>query len=324
MRYVSRNLVALITATTALLVVPISAQNILSDSVSPQRRPAGVPSGYAITPFGYFHPSCIQKLAKGERLLASGHVERSDGALAENVASCSYMHYTAAGVPVSAAAVKPFSNMVNPEVDGWIADAEVTTGSAGKSYGGLLATWTVPRHPKNDDGQVLYFFPGLEDINSAASILQPVMQWYHHQWAIASWNCCLDNIVTESPVVNVNPGDLIYGSITSNCPASTVSCSTWNVLTLDMSTGQSTTLSGTPSDGQVFNWAFGGAMEPYFVNSCSDYPPDRKIIFENVTVFNEALKPIKHPNWSDVADATQTPQCGYEVKTKDDMVTITY
>ena len=35
-------------------------------------RPAGVPDGYVITPFGYFHPSCVRQLTEGETLLADG------------------------------------------------------------------------------------------------------------------------------------------------------------------------------------------------------------------------------------------------------------
>lgn len=80
-----------------------------------------------------------------------------------------------------------------------------------------------------------YSSPGFEDIGNTSSILQPVLQWNQHQWTIASWNCCLNDITTESPVVNVSPGDLIYGSITSTCPAGTVSCAAWNILSLDMS-----------------------------------------------------------------------------------------
>ena len=30
------------------------------------KRPATVPADYVITPFGYFHPSCIKHLAKGD------------------------------------------------------------------------------------------------------------------------------------------------------------------------------------------------------------------------------------------------------------------
>lgn len=97
----------------------------------------------------------------------------------------------------------------------------------------------------------LIFFPGFEDINNTESILQPVLGWYQGQWTVASWNCCLNGIATSSPAVDVSAADEIYGSITSTCPAGTLCCAAWNVLTLDMPTGESTTLSDTPSEGQI-------------------------------------------------------------------------
>ena len=33
------------------------------------KRPAAVPANYLITPFGYFHPSCVNHLAQRDRLL---------------------------------------------------------------------------------------------------------------------------------------------------------------------------------------------------------------------------------------------------------------
>jgi hypothetical protein len=129
-------------------------------------RPASVPQGYAITPFGYFHPSCVQRLGKGERLTADGRVQHADGSVAENRAVCDYPRYTPTGLPGSVGAA------MLPEVSGWLENANVTTGSATKSYGALIATWTVPPQPVANDGQVLFFFPGLEDINdSQTSIL---------------------------------------------------------------------------------------------------------------------------------------------------------
>jgi hypothetical protein len=71
--------------------------------------------------------------------------------------------------------------------------------------------------------------------------------------------------------------------MTNTCATGTLSCATWNVLFLDLSTGQSTVLADTPSEGQVFNWAFGDALEAYYVVRC-DYPPDRSITFEDVTL----------------------------------------
>jgi len=55
----------------------------------------------------------------------------------------------------------------------------------------------------------LYYFPGLEDIQDTQSILQPVLGWYWGQWTLASWNCCINGIITNSPAVNVSPGDLV-------------------------------------------------------------------------------------------------------------------
>jgi hypothetical protein len=134
----------------------------------------------------------------------------------------------------------------------------------------------------------------------------------------------LSNIVTESPVVNVSPGDLIYGSITSTCPVGTVSCASWDVLAVDLFTGDSTILSNTPSEGQVFNWAFGGVLEPYFVISCDDYPPNRRVKFDRVTVFDEYLRPIREPIWTDTFNSTAQPQCDYGVKAARDDVRLQY
>jgi DNA-binding transcriptional regulator of glucitol operon len=281
-------------------------------------RPPNVPDGYVITPFGYFHASCVQSLAKGERLLADGRLQHADGNIEPNVAVCNYPHYTRGGIPLTAETNNA------PEINGWIESASITTGSATKSYGALIAVWTVPPQPSANDGQVLYFFPGFEDINNVQSILQPVLAWFQKEWTLASWNCCLNGITTNSPAVGVTPGDKIYGSVTSSCPPGTLSCATWNVLSLDLSTGESTTLSNTPSDGQVFNWAFGGVLEPYYVIKCDDYPPNRQLDFDAITVFNQDLHPVSSPKWTGSANSTATPQCGYAVKETPHEVTLDY
>lgn len=282
-------------------------------------RPASVPADYVITPFGYFHSSCVLKLTKGERLLPDGRVQHMNGTTNVSPVFCNYPRYASNGLPLGTSAA------ILPEVNGWIENANITTDTPTVSYAALIATWTVPPQPKANDGQWLFFFPGLEDINDPqTSILQPVLQWAFGQWAIASWNCCLNNIAVESPVVNVSPGDLIYGSITNTCPPGTISCATWNVLSVDLTTGDSTILSQTPSDGQVFNWAFGAVLEPYYVVSCKDYPPDRRIGFYDITVFDEFLNPIRNPPWSTSVNSTQEPQCGYGAETRRREVTLEY
>ena len=282
-------------------------------------RPANVPDGYVITPFGYFHPSCVQSLAKGERLMADGRLQHANGSVQEKAGVCNYPHFTRSGISSSASEAK-----TPPEINGWLENANVTTNSGTRSYGALIATWRVPPQPRANDGQVLYYFPGLEDIQDTQSILQPVLGWYWGQWTLASWNCCINGIITNSPAVNVSPGDLVYGSITSTCPPGTLSCPTWNVLSVDLSTGESTTLSNTPSDGQIFNWAFEGVLEAYYVVACDDFPRDRRLTFENVVLFNENLRPVFDPQWSGGADSTATPSCDYRVKSSPHSVTLDF
>ena len=99
-------------------------------------------------------------------------------------------------------------------------------------------------------------------------------------------------------------------------------CATWNIFSLDARTGKSTTLAKTPSDGQVFNWAFGGALEPYYVVNCDDYPRDGHEAYK-VIVFDERFIPID-PKWSVSVGTTATPQCGYKVDAKPFEVTLDY
>jgi hypothetical protein len=307
------------------------ASSPIMHPVAGPNRPGSVPDGYLITPFGYFHPSCVQSLARGERVLTDGRVQHADGTIAERAAVCSYPHYTPAGIPISAESVNTTQAEKNnaeanrlPEFSGWLENANVTTGSSTTSYGALIATWVVPPQPSAKDGQVLFFFPGFEDINDPqTSILQPVLEW-SQGWSIASWNCCLSGIVTSSPGVGVTSGDEIYGSITSTCLRGTLSCATWNVLSLDLSTGESTTLSDTPSEGQVFNWAFGGVLEPYSIVACDDYPRGGRLTIDNITLFDQDLHSVSHPKWSATFNSTATPQCHYGVRADDREVTLDF
>ncbi len=291
------------------------------------KRPANVPEGYVVTPFGYFHPSCVQTLSVGERQLADGRVQHADGTVEESAAVCNYARYSATGLPLAAGkpAESGTRDTVLPETDGWIENANITTGSSTKSYGAMVATWTVPLQPANQVGQYLFYFPGFEDINdSATSILQPVLTWAGGQWSVSNWNCCLKNIAVESTVVDVKVGDKIFGSITSTCKPGTLTCATWNVLSVDLTTGYSTTLSDTPSEGQIFNWAFGGVLEAYYVVACKDYPEYGRFSFTGVTVFDENLLPIASPLWTTGHSATVTPQCDYDVIAGPNSVELVY
>jgi hypothetical protein len=257
-------------------------------------RPAGVPEGYVITPNGYFHPSCVKELAQGDILRKDeGAIQHADGTLTD-IAPCNYPHYTAKGESVSTEGEESAepngahtAAAPTPSTSTYIEYAYIDTTT---SYAGVIGSLTVPPAPSSNNGQTVFFFPGLIDDQvggETATILQPVLGWNGFSsavWTIASWNCCYDGVQTHSTPMTVSAGALIIGEVYSNCPSGSLTCSTWYVSTEDAGKG-STTLSSTSSYGQTFNYAFGATMEVYSVAQCSDYPSNGSLIFSG-TVYN--------------------------------------
>lgn len=286
------------------------------------KRPASVPGEFVATPFGWFHPSCVRELADGNTLLADGRVQRANGTT-EAARHCSYPHYTAGGTAVpadlEAGAIRP------PTIDGWLESVSATTTG---SFSKLTSTWVVPPEPTTDNGQLLYFFPGFEDINNVISILQPVMQWGvgfaggGPYWAAASWNCCISGTTWHSRLINLNVGDAIAGTISSTCGPGP-SCPTWNVVTKDKTTGEMTTLARTPADGQVWDWVFGAVSEPYGVVACTDFPDNSGLTF-TVHVYGENGD-VVIPDWhADRWIGNPNPRCRYGTNITNTRETVRY
>jgi hypothetical protein len=284
-------------------------------------RPAGVPEGYVITPFGYFHPSCVRQLGNGDTVLGGRVIQHADGTL-ETLAVCEQPRYTASGELVITG---PEGSEPPTIGHSWIESASTTTST---SYGELVATWTVPPAPTSNNGQTVYLFPGMEDINDVVSIIQPVLGWnsdFGSAWGIASWNCCPSGITVESTPVRVSAGDEIKGTMRDLCSAGTLSCAKWRVISEDVTTGHSTTLNNSPSEGQTFNWAFAGALEVYSVSQCSDYPSNGALAFSDLALFDYNFDRIASPAWSINLWATGlTPQCSYGGVVAAKQVTLDY
>ena len=287
-------------------------------------RPASVPEHFVITPFGYFDPSCVRTLAAGEHVMQGGRVQHADGIVESQPLACSQPHFLHTGVRVEANSAHAISAKANPTINGWIESASINTGSESQAYSSMNATWIVPRNPNANDGQTVYYFPGFEDIGNVQSILQPVLGYNQGAWTIASWNCCINGVTTNSAPMQVNPGDTIYGNVTPNCGAGTLSCNTWNVSTQDNNTGQITALTNTPSEGQVFNWAFGGVLEVYGINSCDDLPPDGQTTYDQINVYDQNDNLINSPQWQTSVNGNENPSCNYQVNTTPQTVTVVY
>ncbi len=293
-------------------------------------RPAGVPGNYVVTPFGYFHPSCVVELAAGDTLLKDeSAVHHFDGSRSA-VPACAYPRYTFRGqvvAPAAAKAVPPPTICSSQPGCGYIEAASIYSSS--DQYGYLTANWTVPPAPTTpNDGQVIYFFPGMIDENDPSThILQPVLAYVYPTWTIASWDCCFSNqSASHSTPVTVSPGDTILGTIGSTCAAGTLSCQTWTISTTDQTQGsQPTTFSVSSLSGDSMDLAYGGVLESPGVVQCTDFPPNNSLTFSNLALYDYTGAQISNPPWAPGNyTAGETPQCNYGVQSSATQVTVDY
>jgi hypothetical protein len=324
------DLLKLIAAAIVLVVGVTAAQ---AQTTAGPNRPATVPARYVVTPFGYFDPSCVVSLASGDELLPSQNIIRHANGTTVGMHTCAYPHYRADGIQV----VGDERGVTEPDIShAWVEAAPVTTTS---SYAFLAAEWSVPPQPPENDGQILYYFPGLEDIKDVVTILQPVLGWnaptsygyFANAWGIASWNCCESGTTYVSTPVRANPGDTIDGYMFDTCSPGTKTCGTWDVVAWDLQSGQYSELIDTSNFSQTFNWAFAGVLEVYGVDQCGDYPNNPNtnnglqngISFNQVSLWNDKFQIIGSPAWSIckpgskgsdcpiLLSTTTAPQCNY-------------
>lgn len=318
-----RRLTILHSGALSLFLMLLASVTAHAQSPAGPNRPTAVPDGYLITPFGYFHPSCVREVAGEDTLLSDVPAIQHAHRAIETLAPCQYPHYTASGE----VAVESFGESAQPAGGGtWIENANVTA-DAGTSYGRLTATWAVPPPPTTNHNQTIYLFPGLENTVGSTIILQPVLAWQGSTgaWDLASWNCCPAGITWHSAPVRVKAGNRIKGTVTQNCQAGTQACPTWNVSAADATTGTSSNMGNTTSSGQTFNWAFGGVLEAYNVTQCSDYPGNAQTVFSGLYLYDYNLKPIANPQWSPTINSPNyNPQCGYAVQVANGQVGVDY
>jgi hypothetical protein len=281
------------------------------------RRPAAVPADFVITPFGYFHPSCVNHLAKGDVLQIDQKAIQHTNGISTKIPECAYPHYTSDGE-----AITGDGPAENPFEIGH-SHVETVTTTTTSAYGEMLERFLVPPPPVDDDSQTLYFYFGLQDTSDNVTVLQPVLGWnadFGSSWGIASWNCCVSGATNESSPLQVNSGDEILGEIENTCgppPHANESCPTWNVYTVDdtiefLSGGSyGTSLLATSSYGQTFNWAFGAVMEVYNIVQCGDYPSSARLSFYETYLYNYKFDVIGSPKWTTNVASGLSPVCSY-------------
>src|ERR1700751_4428111 len=64
------------------------------------KRPAGVPADYVITPYGYFHSSCVTHLAKGDEVRQDLKAIQHKNGTNESIHVCAFPHFKGDGTKI--------------------------------------------------------------------------------------------------------------------------------------------------------------------------------------------------------------------------------
>ena len=311
---VPRSSVALLTSLALSFIGSLVVANAFAASAEPDTslahgavavraddptKPAVVPNDYVITPFGYFHPSCVQSVGTTEKLHDNGNIMRADGTV-RAVAACAFPSFRADGTRVEPQGSPADATRVVPAAayNGYLelVSFKLTTGGVNEMTGYMR----VPAAPSRQVGQTIFLFPGLEDFQNVQSILQPVLGWNAdggNTWTIRSWNCCRSGTVFAGNTATVSPGDVIFGSMVKTGTQS------WTISAQDISRSSVPVATLNTTDSQPFNWIMGASLETYGITACNQLPASKPAQFVDVQAFING-KVIANPTWSSVPGGT--------------------
>lgn len=294
---------------------------------SPSRRPGNVPLEYVLTHNGFMHPSCVVAIGDDESVSHDGHVLGPDGAVRKSIAPCNYERYSGTGEVIA-----PQSPSEHPHLpphatyDGWVVyyvyDGDVPAGAT------IKTDWIVPPAPAQRDSQDIAFF---NDFTTASDvdedILQPVLDWNSGEWSTESEHCCINGNDAYKGGGSVSEGDLIRGTVKGeNCTAAGA-CSTWNIVTEDVTQGKSVTLTIHDAMGAP-NSTHPAVLETYDVTNCNMLPASGTETFSNNSVTDSTGKVVSQPYTLGVISAREAPagfpSCGYKGTTTGDNYTLIF
>jgi len=244
-------------------------------------RPSSVPANYRLTPLGFSHPDCVHEIADDEQVRGLEIHGRHDGRWRRHIDSCAHPRFSKNGDLMDATiptkiAVPSGTDPLPSIPGGWQADVRSVNQGALSS---ATAHWNVPNRPNTRSSQVLYLFPGATPPGQEF-IIQPVLAWNEptgpgNSWSMASWFCCEANNTFHSASITAGSYQDVAGSMTgSGCNTSTGSC-TWDILSSNLSTGQSTSLHVGPLPA-VTNF-YGAAVEAYRMDKCANFPSSNAV-----------------------------------------------
>jgi len=150
----------------------------------------------------------------------------------------------------------------------------------------MNASWIVPKEPSEDDGQVVYFWPGFKSTKPEMGlpVLQPVLQYGQRgsNWELQSWFVWGDNgVAITAPAIRVSPGDKIDSYMDYDAAKKI-----WTVYGKDKDTGKVSNLQIARSRACNCNYQWTMLVLETIMSEgvCSNYPSSTSLTFTNVQV----------------------------------------
>jgi hypothetical protein len=221
-----------------------------------------------VTPGGLRPRSLVYQLQPGQHISTKGGrvliIDTATGNVVKDLGESA----TAAGSE-EPSPIKPSAAVPGIPDTGWIENSQWRNGGA-EPIVYFSTTWVVPPAPASSDGQLIYFFNGMQP-DSGAHILQPVLQWGSgfagggSYWTITNWYADgQGGPAVFQPLVQVNTGEVLQGVMT--CTGK--SGSGFNYKSSFVGFPQTDV---TVTDVDELTWAY-ETMECYSLSNCSDYP----------------------------------------------------
>jgi len=257
----------------------------------------GLKPGYVITPFGIRPQECVIEVDNDSHVtqLASGELQITTKAgKISRLTAPSHCANDIETIRLNHLKKREFGSSL---LGGWLDYGGWYPPAGQNNLNSFTSTYIVPGNPSSQDGQVLFYFIGMQDNDAPGSvnIIQPVLTWGngYNQWYIKSWACCPSNITVSSPpVFGLGTGSRVQGVIKR------FSASTW---TIDSAFNNQHTILNAQVGDYNYNWA-DVTLEVYSISSCADFAPGQ-------AYFNQL-------NLKDVQGQTLSPQWTFTPQTE--------
>jgi hypothetical protein len=228
-----------------------------------------------LTPGGLRPRSLVHRLEPGQHVSTKGGrvriIETATGRVVKDLGESAKPGDSEGDHPHVAPAIVPSL----PDI-GWIENSQWRNGGTDPIVY-FSTTWVVPPAPSSSDNQIIFLFNGMQP-DSAAHILQPVLQWGSNgafggnYWCITNWYADGQGgaAVYGTSQPQVNPGDVLQGVMTCTGQSGTEFNYTSSFVGYPAA-------DVTQTDVDELTWAY-ETLECYGSNSnlpltqCSDYP----------------------------------------------------